>query len=113
MKGAQWFEARIRWAVMVEGKQGLHRWEESVCFLLSENGRSAFREALAIGRSAERQFRQRGRWVEKRLAQSVELYEVGPDDTVLEVHMGSKKPEERLPFDHEFEPGRNTPLTNF
>ena len=113
MKGNQWFEARIRWAVMVEGKQGLRRWEESVCFILSEDARSAFRQALDFGRSEEREFRERGQWVEKRLAQIVELNEVGPDDTVLAVSMGSKKPKERLPFDHAFEPERSTPVTNF
>ena len=30
MNGKQWYYAQIRWAVMVEGKEGLRHWEEAV-----------------------------------------------------------------------------------
>jgi hypothetical protein len=30
MKNQRWYSAQIRWAVMVEGKQGLRHWEEAV-----------------------------------------------------------------------------------
>ena len=30
MKTKEWYQAHLRWAVMVEGKEGLRHWEESV-----------------------------------------------------------------------------------
>ena len=32
MKPREWYQAEIRWAVMVEGKQGLREWEDAVYF---------------------------------------------------------------------------------
>jgi len=30
-----WFHARLRWAVMADGGEGLRRWEKSACFFRS------------------------------------------------------------------------------
>jgi hypothetical protein len=36
MNRQQWYYAHLRWAVMVEGKEGLRHWEEAVHIFLSE-----------------------------------------------------------------------------
>ena len=46
----QWYRADIQWAVMVEGKEGLREWEESVYLFQCEDRDSAFQKALEIGR---------------------------------------------------------------
>jgi len=53
MTGKQWYYAQLRWAVMVEGKQGLRAWKEAVHIFLSEDEQSAFQQALEIGRLGE------------------------------------------------------------
>jgi len=45
-----WFQATVRWAVMVEGR-GLRDWEEAVYLFRSAGYDSAFQRALAIGES--------------------------------------------------------------
>ena len=49
----QWYRADIQWAVMVEGKEGLREWKESVYLFQSENRDAAFqrrwRSADGIG----------------------------------------------------------------
>ncbi len=49
----QWFQARLRWAVM-EGGQGLARWREEEHIFLSENREPRFkkRSGSAMPRSA-------------------------------------------------------------
>jgi hypothetical protein len=54
MNRQQWYYAHLRWAVMVEGKEGLRHWEEAVHIFLSEDHNTAFQRALAIGHQAER-----------------------------------------------------------
>jgi len=84
-----WYRAEIQWAVMVEGKQGLRQWEESVYFFQSEDREAAFRKALEIGRRDRHlQDHQEGRlWVERRLARVISLDEQGPDPTEFEVYL--------------------------
>ena len=45
MSDRQWYQAEIQWAVMVEGKQGLRDWEESVYLFQAENRDAAFQKA--------------------------------------------------------------------
>jgi hypothetical protein len=113
MKPREWYRAEIRWAVMEEGKQGLRAWEDAVYFFLSEDQDAAFQHALEIG-WRERDGREEGRrWVEKRLARIVSLDCLGANQTEFEVHLGSRRATERLPFEHEFDPAGATPLSVF
>ena len=73
MNSRQWYYAQIRWAVMVEGKEGLRHWEEAVHIFLSENSETAFQRALEIVHQAECSHDEGRRWVESRLAQIVRL----------------------------------------
>jgi len=49
MKRQNWFRAKIRWALMVEGREGLRCWEESIHIFVSQNRDTAFQHALQIG----------------------------------------------------------------
>ena len=42
MNRQQWYYAHLRWAVMVEGKEGLRHWEEAVHIFLSDDRDTAF-----------------------------------------------------------------------
>ena len=53
MTSRQWYFAHLRWAEMVEGKQGLRAWKEAVHIFLSEDVQTAFQQALEIGRHGE------------------------------------------------------------
>src|SRR5208283_3374303 len=53
MMNKQWYYAQLRWAVMVEGKQGLREWKEAVHIFLGEDEQTAFQQALEIGRLGE------------------------------------------------------------
>jgi len=48
----EWFQARLKWAVMEEGR-GLTLWPEAEHIFLSENPDAAFQEALRIGYAEE------------------------------------------------------------
>jgi hypothetical protein len=48
----QWFQARLRWALMEE-QWGLYRWREAEHIFLSEDRDTAFQEALRIGHAEE------------------------------------------------------------
>ena len=37
MNRQRWYYAHLRWAVMVEGKEGLRHWEEAVHVFLSDD----------------------------------------------------------------------------
>ena len=113
MRPREWYRAEIRWAVLVEGKQGLREWEDAVHFLLSEDEESAFQQALEIG-WRERDGHEEGRrWVEKRLTQIVSLQCLGSNPTEFAVHLGSRRATERLSFEHEFDPQGTAPLVPF
>ncbi len=100
----QWYYAQLRWAVMVEGKQGLREWKEAVHIFLSEDEQTAFQQALEIGRLGEDVHTEGRREVETRLADIVRLDCLGSNHAQFEVSLGSSKAAERLPFDHLFKP---------
>src|SRR6266571_4199797 len=52
MNPRQWFQARLKWAVLEEG-YGLTHWRESEHIFLSENRDAAFQEALRFGYAEE------------------------------------------------------------
>jgi hypothetical protein len=56
MKPRQWFQARLRWAVLEEGR-GLAHWREAEHIFISEDRETAFQEALRIGYAGEYSFR--------------------------------------------------------
>ena len=104
MNGKQWYYAQIRWAVMVEGKEGLRHWEEAVHIFLSDDHDTAFQRALEIGHQEERTHDEGRRCVDSRLAQIVRLDCLGVNRTEFQVGLGSRKATEHLPFEHMFDP---------
>jgi len=104
MNGKQGYYAQIRWAVMVEGAEGLRHWEEAVHIFLSDDDDAAFQRAIEIGHPAERSHDEGRRWVESRLAQIVRLDCLGGNRTEFQVGLGSSKATEHLPFEHMFDP---------
>jgi hypothetical protein len=113
MKNKQWYYAQLRWAVMVEGKEGLREWKEAVHIFLSEDEQAAFQQALEIGRQGEDIHTEGRREVETRLAEVVRLDCLGNYQTQFEVRLGSSKASERLPFDHVFKPEEHMPESPF
>ena len=108
-----WYYARLRWAVMVEGAEGLRRWEEAVHIFPSGDGGEAFERALEIGRARQGGYEEGRRWVETRLAEVVMLECMGPDRQEFEVELASQKPEAKLPFEHRFHPEGTVPAPIF
>jgi hypothetical protein len=82
---------------MVEGKEGLRCWEESIYMFLSANHDSAFQHALMIGRREESTHMEGRRGGEKRFAEVVQLDGLGIGLEETQVHWGTKKPEKRCP----------------
>ena len=110
MNGQQWYYAQIRWAVMVEGQEGLGRGEETVYIFLSEDSKSAFQQALQRG---ERCYQEGRRWIEIQPAEIMTLDRLGADQTEFEVSLGSKKPTEHLAYEHVFDPDGAHPSPMF
>lgn len=113
MRQQKWFRAKIRWAVMVEGREGLRCWEEAIHIFVSRNQDTAFQHALQIGRTQQGGHSEGRRWVEKRLAQVVTLDDLGKDLTDFEVTWYAKKPAEHLAFEYVFDPEGSKPATMF
>ena len=113
MTGKQWYYVQLRWAVMVEGKEGLREWKEAVHIFLADDAHTAFRQALDIGRLGEDVHTEGRREVETRLAEVVRLDCLGSNQTQFEVRLGSSKAQEPLPFEHVFHPGENMPESPF
>jgi hypothetical protein len=113
MTGKQWYYAQLRWAVMVEGKEGLRAWKEAVHIFLSEDEQTAFQQALEIGSLGEDIHTEGRREVETRLAEVVRLDCLGNNPTQFEVRLGSSKARERLPFEHIFKPEDLMPEPTF
>lgn len=113
MKNQRWYSAQIRWAVMVEGKQGLRHWEEAVHIFLSDDDDAAFQRALEIGHQAERSREEGRRWVESRLAEIMRLDYLGENRTEFQVVLGQSQALEYLPFEHMFDPEGNKPEPPF
>ena len=105
MTTKQWYRAHLRWAVMVEGKEGLRGWKQSVYLFLSEDHDTAFRRALEIGRGHQDEHQEGRRWVETRQTDIVTPDNLGSNPIEFEVNLGTKKPGEHLPFEHAFDPG--------
>jgi hypothetical protein len=113
MNRQQWYYAHLRWAVMVEGKEGLRLWEEAVHIFQSDDDDTAFQRALEIGHRAERSHEEGRRWVESRLAEIVKLDCLGAGQTAFQVMLGSSKATERLPFEYIFDPEGSKPESPF
>jgi hypothetical protein len=114
-RGKQWFQARLRWAVMEEGR-GLDHWLESEHIFQSDSREAAFAEALRIGHSQEYIVvpdRGRATMFEYRLAEVVYLEEKGPEPTAFDVSLGRIKATESLGFEHEFNPDERMPEPAF
>ena len=73
MTSKQWYYAQLRWAVMVEGKEGLREWKEAVHIFRSEDVQTAFQQALHIGGLGEDVHTEGRREVATRLAEVVRL----------------------------------------
>jgi hypothetical protein len=112
MKTKEWYQARIRWAEMVEGR-GVRHWQEGVYLFRSEDFDSAFERAIAIGEGGQggsEEGIRRPRWVETRLAEVVTLDCLGSElDDELEVHWMRTRAKEKIAFEHRFEPAKKMP----
>ena len=113
MTSKQWYYAQLRWAVMVEGKEGLREWKEAVHIFPSEDDQTAFQQALEIGHQGEESHTEGRREVETRLAVVVRLDHLGSNPTQFEVRLGSSRAQERLPFEHIFRPEEHMPESPF
>jgi hypothetical protein len=113
MTSKKWYYTQLRWAVMVEGKEGLREWKDAVHIFLSEDEQTAFQQALEIGRQGEDIHTEGRRVVETRLAEVVRLDSLGSNQTQFEVRLGTSKPTECLPFEHVFKPEDHMPESAF
>jgi hypothetical protein len=117
MKPRQWYQARIRWAEMVEGR-GIRNWEEGLYLYRSVDRDAAFQRALEIGKGGqsggEEETRRRTRWVETRLTEVVTLDCLGSEleEEPMEVHWIRLPATEKIAFDHKFEPATKAPATS-
>ncbi len=112
-KPRQWFQARLRWAVLEE-RRGLDHWREAEHIFLSENRDTAFQEALRLGEAEEYSLiptkeDKRAPTIDCRFAEIVYLEELGMGRTAFEVFLGDKKATERIAFDHDFDPAGRVP----
>jgi len=112
MKTRQWYQARLAWAEMVEGR-GIRHWEEGLFH--SEDREAAFQRALKIGEGGpsggEEESARRTRWVETRLAEVATLDCLGEEleEEPPEVHWVRLPATEKIAFDHKFEPANRVP----
>jgi hypothetical protein len=117
MEAPKWFQARLRWAVLKEGR-GLHHWRESEYFFLSTDRETAFQEALRIGYQGECWLnpspdRRKAPRLRCRFAEVQYLEELGADRTLFQVYLGEKASRETIGFDHEFDPVGHVPAPIF
>jgi hypothetical protein len=119
MNPRQWFQARLRWAVLEEG-YGLTHWRESEHIFLSENRDAAFQEALRLGYAEEHSLipnedDDRNPVIDCRFAEVVYLEERGMGRTAFEVYLGERPRQatERIDFDHVFDPEGRVPQPIF
>jgi len=116
-KPRQWFQARLRWA-MLEEKWGLYRWREAEYIFLSEDRDTAFQEALRIGRAREHSLipapdQRPAPGIDCRFAEVVYLEELGMGRTAFEVYLGEREACEKMGFDHGFHPEAQSPPPRF
>ena len=117
MKPRQWFQARLRWAVLEQGR-GLDHWREAEHFFLSADRETAFQEALRIGYEGEYSLtpapdQKRSPSFDCRFAEVEYLEELGMGRTSFEVYLGEKPARAAIGFDHEFDPAARVPAPIF
>jgi hypothetical protein len=111
MNGRQWYQARLRWAVMEKGR-GLDHWREAEHIFQSDSREAAFAEALRIGRSQEYVItpdRPAGACFEYRLAEVMYLEEHGAAPAGFTVPLAPQPATERLGVEHQFRPEARIP----
>ena len=113
VKPRQWFQARLRWAVLEKG-HGLYRWREAEHIFLSEARETAFQEALRLGYAGEYSLapapdQKAAPTIDCRFAEVEHLEELGMGRTAFEVYLGEKPACETIAFDHEFDPAAHVP----
>jgi hypothetical protein len=113
MKPRQWFQARLRWAVLEEGR-GLDHWREAEHIFISEDRETAFQEALRIGYAGEYSLiptadQKDAPTIDCRFAEVEYLEELGMGRTAFEVNLGEKPACEAIGFDHQFDPAARAP----
>ena len=101
-KPQQWFQVRLRWAVLEQG------WG------LSEDRETAFQEALRIGYAGQYALiaapdQKQTPAIACRFAKVVYLEELGIGLTAFEVDLGEKEGTESIAFNHEFHPAAHMP----
>ncbi len=116
-KPRQWFQARLRWAILEEGR-GLDHWREAEHIFLSENRDTAFQEALRLGQAEEyslfpTQEEKGAPVIDCRFAEVVYLEDLGRGRTAFAVYLGEQEATERIGFDHAFNPAGRVPPTIF
>jgi hypothetical protein len=111
MKPRQWFQARLRWAVLEEGR-GLEHWRQAEHIFLSEDREAAFQEALRIGYAGEYSpapDQKPAPSFDCRFAEVEYLEELGMGRTSFEVYLGEEPAREAIGSDHEFDPAAHVP----
>jgi hypothetical protein len=116
-KPRQWFQVRLRWAVLEQGR-GLDHWREAEHIFLSEDRDTAFQHALQIGEAEECSLiptpDQTGApRIDYRFAEVVYLEELGMGRTAFEIYLGEKPATETIGWDYEFDPAGRVPPTRF
>ncbi len=109
----EWFQARLRWAVMADG-EGLRGWQESTVLFRSRDEEEAFEQALRFGRRREGGREEDGRFVGLRMMEVVTLDRIGaviPDE--LEVAGAQIPATEPLPDNYQFVPEQRRPVASF
>jgi hypothetical protein len=104
-----WYYARVRWAVMVEGR-GLRQWKESMFLFQAVDREAAFQRALELGKKRQETQERRQGWVDKRLAEIIELDELWDGE---QIELGTKPADRTIAFEHQFEPERSEPRPAF
>jgi len=111
----KWFQARLRWALLEEGR-GLNRWREEEHIFLCQDRANAFSEALRIGPQGEIVLApdQEGVGeVDCRFAEVSYLEEKERDVTSFTVWLGESIATEAIPFEHVFDPAASMPAEIF
>jgi hypothetical protein len=114
MTTMHWYWAHLRWAIMVEGAEGLRHWEEAVHIFRAENWETAFQQALNRGYQQE-SWRQKEGWrhIQKRFVAVLTLDSMGANPWHFQVDLGARKANIELPFEHFFQPEKNEPAPFF
>ena len=93
----------------MEGR-GLRQWKETMIVFRAVDRKAAFERALELGRKGQQFEENRMGWVDKRLAEIVELDDLMDGE---EIELGARKADQAIGFEHQFEPERSKPRTAF